>query len=157
MRSSEDLIHDKDARPEPHDDKEITVLNRKLVWRDGLITCEGGPPDCGQHFGGDGLGGGLGDLGHDRSWWRILAGGKTRSLSHDQASKFRSVAALANYLALDRPDMQVAVSVLCQKMDQPTAGIWPQVKRVERYLKKYPVLLYEFWEDGEDLESEGVL
>ena len=59
-------------------------------------------------------------------------------MSHDQASKFRSVAALANYLALDRPDLQVAV--------------WLQLKRVARYLKKYPVLLYEFWEDGEDLE-----
>ena len=29
--------------PEPHDDKEITVLNRKLVWRDGLITYEADP------------------------------------------------------------------------------------------------------------------
>ena len=41
-------------------------------------------------------------------------------LSRDQASKFRSIAASANYLALDRPDLQVDVSVLCQ----PTAGSW---------------------------------
>ena len=49
-------------------------------------------------------------------------GEEDEELSHDQASKFRSVAALANYLALDRPDLQVAVSVLCQKMARPTAG-----------------------------------
>ena len=79
-------------------------------------------------------------------------GEEDEELSNDQASKFRSVAALANYLALDRPDLQVAVSVLCQKMAWPTAGSWLQLKRVARYLKKYPVLLYEFWEDGEDLE-----
>ena len=59
---------------------------------------------------------------------------------------------MANYLAFDWPDLQVAVSVLCQKMARPTAGSWLQLKRVARYLKKYPVLLYEFWDDGEDLE-----
>ena len=37
-----------------------------------------------------------------------------------EAKKFRSVAALANYVAMDRPDIQVAVSVLCQKMSKPT-------------------------------------
>ena len=73
-------------------------------------------------------------------------------LRRDQASKFRRFAALANYLALDWPDLQVAVSVLCQKMTQPTVGSWLQLKRVARYLQKYPVLLYEFWHDGEDLE-----
>ena len=29
--------------PEPDDDKEITVLNLWLVWRDGLITYEADP------------------------------------------------------------------------------------------------------------------
>ena len=58
---------------------------------------------------------------------------------------------MANHLALDQPDLQVAVIVLCQKIALPTAGSWQQLKRVARYLK-YPVLLYEFCEDGEDLE-----
>ena len=59
---------------------------------------------------------------------------------------------MSNYLALDRPDLQVAVSVLRQKMARPTVGSWLQLKRVARFLKKYPVLMYEFWEGGEDLE-----
>ena len=46
----------------------------------------------------------------------------------------------------------MAVSVLCQKMARPTAGSWLRLKRVARYLKKYLVWLYEFWDDGEDLE-----
>ncbi len=36
-----------------------------------------------------------------------------------EAKKFRSIAALANYVAMDRPDSQVAVSILCQKHPIP--------------------------------------
>ena len=79
-------------------------------------------------------------------------GEEDEELSRDQAGEFRSVPAMANYLALDRPDLQVAVNVLCQKMARPTAGSWLRLKRVARYLKKYPLLLYEFRDDGEDLE-----
>ena len=58
--------------PEPHDDKKITVLNRKLVWRDGLITYEP-DPDCGQNLGGRSAR----RPWTRQSWWR--PGRKTRS------------------------------------------------------------------------------
>ena len=136
--------------PEPQDDKEITVLNWKL-WRDGLITYEADPRIVGNILEAMGLEEGSKIL-DTPIVVEDTRGEEDEELSRDQASKFRSVAALANYLALDRPDLQVAVSVLCQKMARPTAGSWLQLKRVAIYLKKYPVLLYEFWEDGEDLE-----
>ena len=136
--------------PELHDDKEITVLNRRLVWRDGLITYEADPRIVGNILEAMGL----------EEGWKTLhtpivvedIRREDEELSCDQASKFRSIAALANYLALDGPDLQVAVSVLCQKMAPPTVESWLRLKRVARYLKKYPVLLHEFWNDGEDLE-----
>ena len=137
--------------PEPHDGKEITVLNRKLVWRDGLITYEADPRIEGNIWEAMGLEEGSKTLDTPIVVEDTRAE-EDEELSHDQASKFRSVGALANYLPLDRPDLQVAVSVLCQKVARLTAGSWLQLKRVARYLKKYPVLLYEFWEDGEDFE-----
>ena len=67
-----------------------------------------------------------------------------------EAKKLRSVAALANYVAMDRPDTQVAVSALCQKMSKPTQKSWEKLKRVARFLKEYPVLRCEYREgDGE--------
>ena len=51
-----------------------------------------------------------------------------------EAKKFRSVAALANYVAMDRPDIQVAVSVLCQRMSKPTQRSWEKLKLVARYV-----------------------
>ena len=134
--------------PELHDDEEITLLNRKLVWRDGLITYEADPRIVGNILEAIGLEEGSKTL-DTPIVVEDTRGEEDEELSHDQASKFRSVAAMANNLALDRPDLQVAVSVLCQKMARPTAGSWLQLKR--RYLKKYPVL-YEFWKDSEDFE-----
>ena len=56
---------------------------------------------------------------------------------------------MANYVAMDRPDTQVAKSVLCQKMSKPAQKSWEKLKRVARYLKKCPVLRFEYCEgDG---------
>ena len=48
-------------------------------------------------------------------------------LGSAEAKKIRSVAALANYVAMDRPDTQVGVSVLCQKMSKPTQKSWKKL------------------------------
>ncbi len=67
-----------------------------------------------------------------------------------EAKKFRSVAALANYVVMDLPDIQVAVSVLGQNMSKPTQKGWDKLKRAARHRKKYPVLRFEYREgDGE--------
>ena len=113
--------------PEPHDDKEITVLDRRLVWRDGLITFEADPRIVGNILEAIGLEEGTKTLDMPIVLEDIRKEDDEK-LSRDQASKFRSIAALANYLALDRPDLQVAVSVLCQKMARPTVGSWLRLK-----------------------------
>ena len=81
--------------PEPHDDKEITVLSWKLVWRDGLITFDADPRIVGNILEAMGLEEGSKTL-DTPIVVEDTRGEDDEELSRDQASKFRSVAALAN-------------------------------------------------------------
>ena len=68
------------------------------------------------------------------------------------ASMYRSCVARANYLALDRPDIAFAVKEACRDMSAPTTSSWEKIKRIVRYLKGEPRLVYEYrWQGQEDL------
>ena len=59
-------------------------------------------------------------------------------LTPKEATQFRGIAARANYLALDRPDIQFATKEACREMSKPThRAVWP-VKRIGRYLLGKP-------------------
>ena len=49
---------------------------------------------------------------------------RTEELVGAEATRFRAVAARANYLAADRPDIQYAVKETCRKMAKPAKGDW---------------------------------
>ena len=49
-------------------------------------------------------------------------------------SKFRAVAARANYLSADRIDIQFAVKEICRGMANPDTIHWEKLKRLARYL-----------------------
>ncbi len=51
-------------------------------------------------------------------------------LETQEAKRFRSIAALANYVALDWSDVKVAVSVLCRDMARPTRESLTRLTRV---------------------------
>ena len=73
-------------------------------------------------------------------------------LGKDAASMYRSCVARANYLALDRPNIAFAVKESCRDMSAPTTASWENIKRVVRYLKGEPRLVYEYrWQGQEDL------
>ena len=73
-------------------------------------------------------------------------------LDKTAASMYRSCVARANYLALDRPDIAFAVKEACRDMSAPTTASWEKIKRVVRYLKGEPRLVYEYrWQGQEDL------
>ena len=66
-------------------------------------------------------------------------------LESELASKYRAIAARANYLAGDRTDIMYSVKEICRHMASPTKGAWKKLKRLGRYLKgnariamKYP-------------------
>ena len=88
-------------------------------------------------------------------------GAKTREGTNDQAdqqldkaegSRYRACVARANYLAQDRPDIAFAVKEACRDMSAPTISSWEKIKRVVRYLRGEPRVVYDYrWQGQEDL------
>ena len=55
-------------------------------------------------------------------------------LSAADTTRFRALAARANYLSADRPDLMYAVKELCRGMAKPTQWYWRKLKHLGRYL-----------------------
>ena len=120
------------------DMKEISILGRKLVWTTGGIVYEADPAhakkiieELGLHPSSNGL-----EKPCGRETLAEIEQG-TDELEHNDATRFRSIAARVNYLSLDRPDMQFAAKELCRMMARPTTGCWGKLKRLARYLVNY--------------------
>ena len=56
------------------------------------------------------------------------------SLSAEDATDFRGLAARANYLALDRPDAAYATKELCRCFAQPNTDAMTALEHLVRYL-----------------------
>ena len=65
-----------------------------------------------------------------------------------EAKKFRAVAARANYLSLDRPDIQYTAKEICKHMARPRKRHWAKPKRLARYLLMYPRLVWRFMNEA---------
>lgn len=76
----------------------------------------------------------------------ISAEGETDPLVDAEAIQFRALAARANYLSGDRPDIQYSVKEICRRMAKPVKGDWGKLIRLGRYLKGAPrcVQVYEW-------------
>ena len=61
-----------------------------------------------------------------------------------QHALFRALAARANYLAADRPDIMYAAKEICRLMANPTDVAMTALKRLGRYLKAKPRLVLKF-------------
>ena len=57
---------------------------------------------------------------------------------------YRALAARANYVAADRPDIQFSVKEVCRKMAVPQRRDWGKLKRLARYLMGCPRVQIEF-------------
>ena len=66
---------------------------------------------------------------------------------------FRSGAARANYLAMDRPDLSYATKEMCRRMSAPRKQDVESLKRIARYLASEPRLVYTYaWQPYCDLK-----
>lgn len=76
-------------------------------------------------------------------------------LTDQEAREFRRVAARANYLALDRPDIQYAAKEVCRGMARPRKRDRRRLKRLARYLIDHPraVLEYNWQPELDTLEG----
>ena len=74
---------------------------------------------------------------------------ETELLEGAEATEFRSLAALGNYISLDRVDVSFSVKELAQRMARPRAGDVPGLKRLARYLAEFPECRSLFhWQSG---------
>ena len=61
--------------------------------------------------------------------------------SEEQATTYRALAARANYLTIDSPDLAFAAKELCRQVARPTKGPVEMLKRLTKYLVHYPGLV----------------
>ena len=91
--------------------------------------------------------------GEDEKKWEETENQKP--LDEEKTKRFRQIAARANYLATDRPDIMYAVKEACRHMASPTTGAWRMLKRIGRYLAGKPRTLLEYKWQGKETEVEG--
>lgn len=65
-------------------------------------------------------------------------------LEHGRFKLFQSVCARANFLAIDRSDVQHTTKECCRAMSKPTERYWSRLKRLGRYLLGKPRLQYQY-------------
>ena len=65
-----------------------------------------------------------------------------RELPEREHTRFRALAARANYLAAARPDLMFAAKEVCRLMAKPTDVAMASLKRLGRYLKARPRLVF---------------
>ena len=59
-------------------------------------------------------------------------------LSADEVTRYRRIAARANFLAQDRMDIAYAAKEVTRRMTAPTKDDWNKLVRLGRYLARYP-------------------
>ena len=65
------------------------------------------------------------------------------------------VVARANYLSLDRIDLQFASKEACRQMSNPRVSGVDRMKRIARYLLKYPKLVWKYDRGKTDFFSDS--
>ena len=125
--------------------EEITILNRKVRWVGNVIEYEADDKhakilcnELGLADESNGLGlpivkETLEDLQADDD-----------ALNGIETTRFRGLAARANYLGQDRTDVQYAAKEICREMARPKNGSWKKLKRLGRYLLEFPRLVWSF-------------
>ena len=129
--------------PERGDDKCIRILNSILTWSEHCLLYECDPrhaeilvKEVGMKVGEKGNVGTPGA--------KIEEEDTDKPLSADLATKYRSLAARANFMALDRADIQFATKELSRFMQSPTDKSWMASVRLAKYLRWRPGYVQRF-------------
>ena len=76
----------------------------------------------------------------------IIVEERSETLDEAQTGEFRSMTMRLAYLSQDRPDVIHASRTLASAMKSPKMGDWLRLKKVARYLLKYPYMKRTFLE-----------
>ena len=139
--------------PEVHDLKKIDILNRTVEWRSDAIVYKADPKHAKII---------VEALGLDNRSNESNVPGKTSGDDDNEADyeldktdsrAFRALTARANYLSMDRPDIQYSVKELCHVMSKPRQSSWAKLKQLARYLKGKMELefLYKFQDEPREI------
>ena len=127
--------------------KEIRVLNRVLRWTPEGITYEADPRHA-EILARDWAPGGPAVKTAGVKPSASDAPAEEEPLSAHEVTHFRSGAARANYLAMDRADLSFATKELCRRMSGPKRSDFAALLRVIRFLIAEPRLVYNYkWQD----------
>lgn len=136
--------------------QEIRILNRTIRWTRGGIEYEADPRHAQQV---------VEDL-----ELQLSKGVSTPGVTEDEENSekqekeswqtdalYRAVAARINYLSIDRPGLQFSCKNVAQCMAQPTIQGWTKLKRMGKYLLKFPILiqLFQFGKDTGKINADG--
>lgn len=78
--------------------------------------------------------------------------GTGETLTGKDATLYRGIAARANFLSTDRPDLMYAAKELTRAMSEPTTGDWNKVIRLGQYLLAKPRARRWFRYQGENVD-----
>jgi hypothetical protein len=129
---------------EAGDDREVTILNRRLRWEGDTIEYEADMKHAQVICQELGLGESSRGLSCPMVKETIDAAVTDEVLGKAEAKHFRGVAARANYLGQDRVDLQHATKEVCRDMSNPKKSSWVKLKRLARYLLEYPRMVLSF-------------
>ena len=142
--------------PGPNDTKELTVLNRVLRWTAEGIEYEADPRQGERLVEGLGLDSGCKSTATPGLKPMIEKLVDDKVLSAEGHTLFRALAARANYLAQDRPDLQYAAKEVCRFMSSPTESSEAALKRLGRYLLGHMRCVYKYpFQRAEGIEVYG--
>ena len=115
------------------DVKQITILNRTIEWRENQLVYKADAKHVKTIVEGMGL------QAESKSVCSPIeaaaeSDAEECELSKEEVKMFRQLAMTANYLAMDRIDIQFAVNTICRGMSKPSEVGVQRLKRLARYL-----------------------
>eukprot|EP00973_Karenia_brevis_P095138 12425852-Karenia_brevis.AAC.1 len=143
-------IKTKIVGPEGKDEKQLKILNRIITYREHGIDYEPDPRHAEIIVEQLGLKNAkeLSTPGVDQE---PESANSDETLSPEQTTKYKSIVARANFLALDRPEIQFSVKECAKSMSKPTRHDWARLKRLGRFLKGHLRTTTKYnWQKTED-------
>lgn len=137
---------------EAWDEKEISILNRQLRWTKEGLEYEADKRHAREiieYFKLE-----EGSKGLDVPIVRDIDEAKEKEeLIGAEVREFRALAARANYLSADRLDIQFAAKEVCRDMAKPSQASMARMKRLARYLLRYPKGVIHYKADPQEEED----
>ena len=126
----------------PDEVDELRILNRVVRWGQEGIKYEADPRHADVLCAG--LAGTAPGVSTPGTASKDMSGDEDEALSETEAGLYRSFAARAMYLALDRPDLSFTAKELCRRMRAPGRADLEALRRLGRYLVNSPRVVYLF-------------